>query len=76
VYSFIYGFLFLWLGLLFFAAMNRLIYPRLRWRHERAKVTGQHGIDPSVLLTAAKLFGLVIMPILGFYIGCTLRTGA
>ncbi|WP_137391348.1 hypothetical protein [Rhodoligotrophos defluvii] len=76
VYSFIYGFLFLWLGLLEYAAVNRLIYPRLRWRYEQTKVTGTHGINPSVLLTVAKLIGLVAMPVLGFYLGSMVMTDA
>ncbi|MGF7160056.1 hypothetical protein FHS85_001679 [Rhodoligotrophos appendicifer] len=69
VYSFLFAFLFLWIGLFEFAAVNRLVYPRLRWRYEKAKMTQQQGIDPNMLLGLAKVVGFILLPVLGFYLG-------
>jgi hypothetical protein len=61
--------LFLGLGVLELALLNRSLYPVLRWRHEKAKLTQEHGIDPNRFMLLFKIQCLFLMPLLGFYFG-------
>ncbi len=60
---------FLGLGLIELAVLNRSFYPALRWRHEKAKLTQEQGIDPNRIMTLIKLQSLILMPLLGFFFG-------
>ena len=66
-------FLFLALGIVELALIQRFVYPALRWRHERAKLTGSQGADPSRLMTALRFQSLILLPLLGFLLGGRLR---
>jgi len=57
------------IGLLALGIFQRWVYPHLRQRHEAAKVTGSHGLDPSLLTITIKIVGLLMLPALGFVIG-------
>lgn len=48
---------------------DRLIYPSMRRRHERKKVTGTHGTDPSIMMYLVRFQSLVVLPLLGFLFG-------
>jgi len=63
------------IGLFILGIFQRWIYPHLRLRHEKAKMTGSHGLDPSMLTIIVKIFGLMIMPTLGFLFGNLLLSG-
>jgi hypothetical protein len=49
--------------------LDRLVYPAVRRRHERKKVTGSHGTDPAIVMQLIKFQGLVALPVLGFLFG-------
>ena len=49
--------------------IDRLIYPAVRRRHERRKVTGSHGTNPAIVMQLIKFQGLVALPVLGFLFG-------
>jgi hypothetical protein len=57
------------IGFLEVVFIDRLIYPPLRRRHERHKVTGTHGANPAVVMQFIKFQGLVVLPVLGFLFG-------
>jgi hypothetical protein len=61
--------LFLSLCLAEVALFNRSVYPSLRWRFERAKITQSQGVSPSTIMALVKFQGLVLMPVVGFLIG-------
>ena len=67
--SLIGALVFLSLGLIELAVLNRSFYPALRWRHEKAKLTQEQGIDPNRIMTLIKLQSLILMPLLGFFFG-------
>jgi hypothetical protein len=56
-------------GIIEVMLINQTIYPLMRRRHERKKVTGTHGRDPAVIMNLIRLQGLVALPILGFLFG-------
>jgi hypothetical protein len=60
---------FLVLGILQLAVLNRTLYPALRWRHEKAKTTQSHGIEPNRIMALVKIESLIIMPLLGLFLG-------
>ncbi len=62
-----FGFLAAGLALWLFAL--RAVYPRLKWAHERAKVTGSQGIDPGVYLDAGRAVCFALLPLIGFAMG-------
>ena len=68
-YSVIGGLVFLGLGVLEFALARRSLYPVLRLRHEQAKLTQTHGIEPNRIMTLIKVQSLLVMPVLGFLLG-------
>ena len=63
------AFFFLLLGLVELMAVQKLVYPALRWKHEEAKVTGTQGRDPVQLMTLIRFQSLVLMPIIGLLFG-------
>jgi len=68
-YSPLGAFVFLVLGYIELKIVQRTIYPTLRWRYEEAKVTGSQGVDPRRIMGLVKLQSLVLMPVLGFFLG-------
>jgi hypothetical protein len=68
-YSLIGALIFLGLGLLELAAVNRSLYPALRWRFEKAKTTQEQGVSPRTVMFLVKLQSLILMPILGLLLG-------
>ena len=68
------AFAFLILGVLELALVQRYVYPALRWRHERAKLTQTHGVEPNRIMTLVRLQSLLIMPVVGFLLGDRLKT--
>ena len=67
------GLLFTVIGLAELALVNRSIYPSLRWRYEKAKITQSQGVNPSTIMTLVKLQSLVLLPVLGFLIGSRMK---
>ena len=65
---------FLAIGLAEVALVNRSIYPSLRWRYEKAKLTQSQGMSPSTIVALVKFQGLVIMPVLGFLLGDRMKS--
>ena len=72
-YSLIGAMLFLAIGVLELALFNRMLYPALRWRHESAKLTQQHGIEPNRIMTLVKIQSLILLPLLGLFLGKPLQ---
>jgi hypothetical protein len=56
-------------GLALWLIALRTLYPRLRWAHERAKVTGSQGIDPGYYVDALRALLFVGLPLVGFALG-------
>ena len=73
-YSLVGALAFLGLGIVELAIVNRALYPSLRWRFEEAKTTQQQGIDPQAILLLVKIQSLVLMPVLGFFLGDRLNS--
>jgi hypothetical protein len=67
--SFLIGLAAIFIGFFEVVLIDRLIYPAVRRRHERKKVTGSHGTNPSIVMQAIKFQGLVALPVLGFLFG-------
>ena len=57
------------------ALAQALLYPALRRRHEKDKVTGRHGLDPNWFMLAIRLQSLVLLPVLGALAGAGLWGG-
>jgi len=68
-YSPLGAFVFLVLGYIELKLVQRVIYPTLRWRFEEAKVTASQGMNPKRIMSLVKLQSLVLMPVLGFFLG-------
>jgi hypothetical protein len=68
-YSPLGAFVFLVLGFIELKIVQRTIYPTLRWRYEEAKVTGSQGMNPARIMGLVKLQSLVLMPVLGLFLG-------
>ena len=62
------------IGLAELALVNRSVYPSLRWRHEKAKVTQTQGISPSAIMTLVKIQSLILMPVAGLVIGDRMKS--
>ena len=67
--GFLGGLGFLVLGILELIVLQRALYPALRWRHEKAKLTQSQRIQPDVIINVLRFQSLVIMPVLGFLLG-------
>jgi hypothetical protein len=72
-YSLVGAAMFLMLGFIVLATANRVLYPALRWRYELAKTTQTQGIDPRRLMTAFKMLSLVGMPLIGLFLGDSMK---
>jgi len=59
--------IFLVMGLIELVLFKRVVYPSLRWRYEKAKVTMSAGIKPELILDLVKLQSLFLLPLLGTY---------
>ncbi|WP_395662175.1 hypothetical protein [Aestuariivirga sp.] len=65
---------FLVIGLAELAFVNRSVYPALRWRYEKAKVTQQQGLAPSTIMALVKVQSLILLPFIGLVIGDRMST--
>ena len=65
---------FLVIGLAELALVNRSVYPSLRWRFEKAKLTQSQGIRPSTFMALVKFQSLVLMPVFGFLLGDRMKS--
>ena len=72
--SLIGALVFLGLGIVELAVLNRSLYPALRWRHEKAKLTQEQGIDPNRIMLLVKIQSLVVMPVLGLLLGDRMKS--
>ena len=61
------------IGLAEVALMNRSIYPSLRWRYEKAKLTQSQGVSPATIMALVKFQSLVLLPVLGFLLGSRMK---
>jgi hypothetical protein len=67
------GLAFLIIGLIEVAILQSVLYPALRWRHEQAKLTQSHGIEPRRIMALIRFQSLVVLPIIGFFAGESLK---
>ena len=65
---------FLAIGMAELAFVNRSVYPSLRWRYEKAKVTQQQGLAPSTIMALVKVQSLILLPLIGLVIGDRMST--
>ena len=65
---------FLAIGIAELAFVNRSVYPSLRWRYEKAKVTQQQGLAPSTIMALVKVQSLILLPLIGLVIGDSMST--
>ena len=65
---------FLAIGIAELAFVNRSVYPSLRWRYEKAKVTQQQGLAPSTIMALVKVQSLILLPLIGLVIGDRMST--
>ncbi len=69
VFSLLGGILMLIVGLVSYGVLHRTIYPHLRWRYERRKAYGRHGIEPNVWMELLKAVNLLALPAVGLLFG-------
>ena len=67
--SLLAGFAMLVFGVLEYSVLHRLLYRRMRDRHEERKTTGSHGRDPGMFWAVFKFINLVVLPALGLIFG-------
>jgi len=72
----LWALVFLMLGIFELIILKRLLYPTLRWRHEKAKLTQSQRIRPDLIINALRFQSLVIMPVVGFLLGSRLTGSA
>ena len=70
----IWALVFTCIGLIELALVNRSIYPSLRWRYEKAKITQSQGVSPATIMALVKFQSLVLMPAVGFLIGDRMKS--
>jgi hypothetical protein len=63
------AFIFLIIGFIELMIVQTMIYPALRWRFEKAKVTASQGVDPTRIMNVVKIQSLLLMPVVGYFIG-------
>jgi hypothetical protein len=63
------AFMFLVIGFVELMIVQTMIYPSLRWRYEKAKVTANQGMDPLRIMTFVKIQSLLLMPVVGYFMG-------
>ena len=61
------------IGLAELALDNRSVYPSLRWRYEKAKITQSQGISPATIMALVKFQSLVLLPVVGFVLGSRMK---
>ena len=61
------------IGLAELALVNRSVYPSLRWRYEKAKITQSQGISPATIMALVKFQSLVLLPVVGFVLGSRMK---
>ena len=71
--SLIGALVFLGVGVLEYALARRSLYPVLRMRYERAKLTQTQGIEPNRIMALIKWQSLLAMPVVGFLLGSRLK---
>ena len=59
---------FLVMGLAELALFKRVVYPSLRWRYEKAKVTMSAGVRPQLILDLVRVQSLFLLPLVGTYL--------
>jgi hypothetical protein len=69
VFSLLGGIVMLIVGLVSYGLLYRMIYPALRWRYERRKAYGRHGIEPNVWMELLKAVILLAFPAVGLLFG-------
>ncbi len=69
IYGLIGAVVFLALGLVELAVVNRSLYPGLRWRYEQAKTTQEQGLSPRTIMLFVKIQSLILMPLIGLFLG-------
>ena len=72
-YGLLGAMLFLAVGFLELALFNRMLYPALRWRHEKTKLTQEQGIEPNRIMTLVKIQSLIVLPLLGLFLAKPLK---
>jgi len=60
---------FLGIGLIELAIVQRMVYPALRWRHEKAKLTQSQGMEPNRIMMMVRVQSLLVLPLLGYVLG-------
>ena len=65
---------FLALGIAELAVVKRALYPSLRWRYEKAKLTQSQGIRPSVVIALVKIQSLILLPLAGLFLGDRMKS--
>ena len=73
-YSLIGAIVFLVIGVIELAVVNRALYPVLRWRHEQAKLTQSQGIEPNRIMALVKIQSLIVLPLLGLFLGDRMKS--
>jgi hypothetical protein len=63
------AFIFLVIGFVELMIVQMMVYPILRARFEEAKVTASQGTDPARIMNFVKVQSLVLMPIVGYFMG-------
>ena len=63
------AFIFLIIGFIELMIVQTMIYPTLRWRFEKAKVTASQGMDPTRIMNFVKIQSLLLMPVVGYFMG-------
>jgi hypothetical protein len=63
------AFIFLIIGFIELMIVQIVIYPTLRMRFEDATVTASQGMDPSRIMTIVKVQSLLLMPLIGYFMG-------
>jgi hypothetical protein len=63
------AFIFLIIGFIELMIVQTMVYPILRARFEEAKATASQGIDPSRIMNLVKIQSLVLMPLVGYFMG-------
>jgi hypothetical protein len=66
------AFVFLLIGVLIQAVLERFLYPVLSARHERAKFMGRATADPHRIFLVLRIVNFIVLPALGLFAGSSL----
>jgi len=72
-YSLLGALAFLIIGLIELATVRRFLYPLLRWRYEKAKLTQTQGTDPDRIMNLLRVQSLIVLPVAGLLFGDRLK---